>query len=347
MSEKVKPGYQIPGVMRAVRQHKPGGPLVVETIPVPRPGPGEVLVRMIASPVNPSDLATIRGDYLSHNYPYSPGLEGSGEVVISGGGFLAGLRLGKIVACSPDPHGDGTWAEYMKTQATRTAPVPKNIQPEKGSMMLVNPMTAMAFIHLAKKGKHRAIVNNAASSALGKMLITLCNQHHIPLISIVRRKEHVNELIQLGALHVLNSQDKSYTDDLQRLAGEMHATLFLDAVAGQQTSVMLKAAPRGSTVLTYARLSGDPIRVDPGFLIKEEKRLAGFQIGNWLSHKNIFFKIRFTSRAGKLLSSHFSIKIRCTMPMEDIEEAVRHYSENMSAGKILILPGEIRMDKGV
>jgi len=346
MSEKVKSGYQIPGTMRAVRQHKSGGPLVVETIPVPRPGPGEVLVRMKASPVNPSDLATIRGNYLSHNYPYTPGLEGSGEVVISGGGLLAGMRLGKKVACSPDPHGDGTWAEYMKTSAMRTAPVPKDIQPETGSMMLVNPMTAMAFIHMAKKGKHRAIVNNAASSSLGKMLITLCSHYKIPLISIVRKEEHVSELMQLGALHVLNSQDKSFTDDLHRLADEMHATLFLDAVSGQQTSLMLKAAPRGSTVLTYARLSGDPIQVDPGFLIKEEKILAGFQIGNWLSHKNIFFKIRFTARAGKLLSKHLSIKIRCTMSMNDIEEAVKQYSENMSAGKILILPREIQMDQG-
>lgn len=346
MSEKIKSGYQVPGIMRAVRQHKPGGPLVVDTIPVPRPGPGEVLVRMIASPVNPSDLATIRGNYMSPKYPHSPGLEGSGEVVISGGGLVAGIRLGKRVACSPDPDGDGAWAEYMKTSATRVVPIPKDISPLKGAMMLVNPMTAMAFIHVAKRGKHRAIVNNAAGSSLGKMLVTLCNHYQIPLINIVRKEEHIRELKELGAVHVLNSQDGSFPDDLQRLAGEIEATLFLDAVSGEQASILLKAAPRGSTLITYARLSGDPIRVDPGFLITEEKILSGFQLGNWLNKKNLLFKIRLTGTTGKLLSTLLSINIRCTMALNEIEKAVKHYSEDMSAGKILILPRETREERG-
>ena len=85
--------------MAAVRQYQPGGALAMEQVEVPRPGPGEVLVKMGASPVNPSDLALIAGGYLERSYPFTPGLEGSGTVVLAGKGIIPRIRLGKRVAC--------------------------------------------------------------------------------------------------------------------------------------------------------------------------------------------------------------------------------------------------------
>ena len=222
----------VPEKMLAVRQHEAGGKLVIETVDVPQPSPGEVLVRMAASPINPSDLAVVKGGYLSRGYPFTPGLEGSGIVVSSGGGLLPGLRKGKRVACSPNPEGDGTWAEFMKTSALRTVPLPPSVSLEQGAMMLFNPMTAMAFIHLAKKEKHPAIINNAAASSLGKMLIRLSAQYGISLINIVRKEQHVDELKGMGAIHVLNSSSVSFESDLRQLSGQLEATLILDAVTG-------------------------------------------------------------------------------------------------------------------
>ena len=115
----------IPDKMKAARQKVAGGPLSLEEVDVPRPGRGEVLIKMDSSPINPSDLALIAGGYLERNYPFTPGLEGSGRVVRSGGGILAGLRMGKRVACSPHAGGDGTWAEYMLTSAMSLLPFPK------------------------------------------------------------------------------------------------------------------------------------------------------------------------------------------------------------------------------
>lgn len=330
---------EVPEMMRAVRQHSAGGELLVESTLVPHPGPGEVLVKMAAAPINPSDLALLEGNYLARDYPFIPGLEGSGVVVTAGGGLLAGMRVGKRVACTPNPEGDGTWAEYMKTSAMRTVPLPPGVGSKQGAMMLVNPMTAMAFFQIALKGGHKAMVNNAAASALGKMLIRLSNQNRIPLINIVRKKEQVPELKSEGATHVLNSSDASFENDLQKLSGDLNATLFLDAVTGKQTSILLKAAPRGSTLLAYARLSGDPINVDPGILIKEEKRIEGFQLGNWLHTKGILYKLRFINRVKKQLSASLTSHINRSMYMEEVEEAISSYRENMSAGKIILLPG--------
>jgi len=324
--------------MKAVRQHEAGGDLVIESVPIPEPGPGEVLVRIQASSVNPSDLAVLRGNYMSRPYPFTPGLEGSGLVVGSGGGLLSTLRNGKRVACSPNPGEDGTWAEYMKTSAMRVVPLPGSVAYEQGAMMLVNPMTALIFVDMGIKGKHPAMVNNAAASALGRMLIRLCQNHSIPLINIVRKTEQVSELKEMGASYVLNSSDDNFEYELNKLAGDLKANLFLDAVTGEHSSILLRAAPRGSTLVAYARLSGDPMHIDPGILIKEDKRVVGFQLANWLSTKSIVFKLRFMGRVKKQLQSSLSTRIHRTMTLDRTHEAVDLYRQNMSAGKVILLP---------
>ena len=332
-------GDRIPETMAAIRQHEPGGSLQLEQIKVPRPGPGEVLVKMDASPVNPSDLAQLAGGYMERSYPFTPGLEGSGTVVAAGSGILARLRSGKRVACSPMHGGDGTWAGYMRTSAMNVAPIPAHISSEQGSMMLVNPMTAMAFLQLAREGKHRAIINNAAASSLGKMLIRLTRNRGIPLINIVRREGQVIALKELGASHVLNMQAEGFAEQLKALAGELNATLVLDAVTGSQSSELLDAAPPGSTLVAYARLSGAPLQVDPADLITENKKVIGFQLGNWLDGKGLLFKLRFISRVKKALDRELSSTISRSYPLERVEEAIAHYREHMSEGKIVLKIG--------
>ena len=324
--------------MLAARQKEPGGPLSLEEVDLPRPKKGEVLVKMDSSPINPSDLALLSGGYLARSYPFTPGLEGSGRVVRSGGGILAQLRMGKRVACSPTSGADGCWAEYMVTSATHCAPLPRNISLEQGSMMLVNPMTAMAFILLARKGKHRAMVNNAAASSLGKMLIRICLLKKIPLINIVRKKEQIGELKNLGATYVLNSSDENFETELKHVAAELNATLFLDAVTGSQTSLLLRAAPAGTTLVAYARLSGEDMAIDPGYLIRENKRIIPFQLGNWLQEKNLVFKLKFISRVKHYLGQELASHIRHSTPLAKTESALADYRQNMSLGKIILKP---------
>lgn len=325
--------------MRAIRQYEAGGSLKAEELDVALPGPGEVLVKMDTAPVNPSDLGVLKGGYLERSYPITPGLEGCGTVVAAGGGLLPRLRLGKRVACSPMPGGDGTWADYMLTSAMRVAPLSKGISSEQGAMMLVNPMTAMAFLHLAREGKHRALVNNAAASSLGKMLIRLTRKEGIPLINIVRKEEQVSSLKELGASHVLNSSSPSFSKDLSELAHELHATLILDAVGGSHSAVILDAAPRASTLVAYARLAGEPLSANPLDLMMEDKRIIGFQLGNWLQTKGLIFKLRFIGRVKKQMDSELSSSISQTFPLEKVEEAIDLYMTNMSDGKILLKIG--------
>lgn len=327
---------KLPDHMNAVRQKEPGGKLIIESVGLPRPEKGQVLVRMHAAPVNPSDLALLKGGYLERNYPFTPGLEGSGEVVQSGRGILPGLRLGTRVACTPDPGSDGTWAEYMVTAATRTAPLPKGLAPEQGSMMLVNPMTAMALMKIARRGRHRAMVNNAAASALGKMLVRLARKDHIPLINIVRSEEQAGTLKEMGADVILNSSHPGFGEELQRYCSEWHPTLLLDAIGGSHAALLLKAAPFGSQLICYARLSGEPVPVDPGALISESKAIRGFQLGNWLETQSLLTKIRMLRQVRKALPEELSSPIRQIMPMAQVEQAIAQYQKHMSAGKMIL-----------
>jgi len=330
----------LPESMRAVRQHAPGGGLVTESVPLPEPGPGEVLVRMHASPINFSDLSMIRSNTPLFRYPFIPGLEGSGVVMKAGKGLLPALRKGKRVACTPVPGRDGAWAEYMVTSAMRCVPLPAGISAEQGSMMLINPMTALAFIELAKRDRHRAMVNNAAASALGKMLIRLSGKYNLPLINIVRKETQVRALEKMGAEYVLNSSESNFPDELHRLTRELGATLILDAVTGPQSALLLGAAPPGAMLIAYARLSGENMTVEPGSLIREGKHLSGFQLGRWLDSKSLLCKLRFTRRVGSMMAGILASPIRTSMPLEKAEEAIRLYTEHMSEGKILLIPGQ-------
>ncbi|MBN1132385.1 MAG: zinc-binding dehydrogenase [Bacteroidales bacterium] len=329
----------IPEKMSAVRQYSEGGALTVESVPVPTPGPGEVLVKIAAAPLNPSDLSYIKGLYgTPEQFPVTPGFEGSGTVVAAGKGVLSSLLIGKRVACSGKSRGDGTWAEYMVTGATSCVPLSKHISFEQGSMLLVNPMTAIALVQIAKKGKHSAMVNNAAASALGRMMVSLTASCNLPLVSIVRKEAQERVLRNMGAQYVLNSADETFPEALQKLMRDLKATLILDAVGGTAGTRLIELAPPRSKIISYAALSGENTAFDPRVLLREQKVIEGFQLGQHLQSMGMAGKLRLAWKARKFLEQGEQITVQKIFPLSGINEAVAHYSEHMGSGKILVRP---------
>src|SRR5436190_34974 len=149
--------HSIPATMQAVQLDQPNGSLVLREIPVPRPQARQVLIRMAAAPINPSDLGSLAGMSYSgkRQFPFTPGLEGSGTVIAVGAGLMPRLLNGRRVACSALLKGDGTWAEYMVTSAQSCVPLNKSVSFEQGATLLVNPLSALAIFDIAQRGKHR------------------------------------------------------------------------------------------------------------------------------------------------------------------------------------------------
>lgn len=336
----------IPKSMQAVLLGEFGKPLVVDQIPVPIPGPGEVLVRMAASPINPSDLGFIKGGYgFQKAFPIVPGFEGSGTVVAAGPGLLPRLWLGKRVACAVSATG-GTWAEYLVTRANLCVPLQKNLSMEQGAMMLVNPMSALAFFDIIKREKHQAIVNTAAASTLGRMIVRLGRRHHVPVINVVRRKGQVDLLNSIGTEYVLQSNDPNFSRDFRILTQSLNSTLILDAVGGKLARIMLELAPKGTTLLLYANLSGEELALDPHGLGSENKRIAGFYLGNWVEKRDILQTLKDIRRVQQFGASDLQSTVQKRLPLSAVQQAMEIYQNNMTAGKILLVadPEKVSVD---
>lgn len=315
--------------------------LSIAEVPVPRPWPGQVLVRVAASPINPSDLMFIRGLYgFKKPLPAIPGFEGSGTVVASGGGMMARLLRGRRVACAaadPDSAG-GMWGEYMVASAHLCVPLRKEVSLEQGAMMLVNPLTAWALVQEALRGRHRAIVQTAAASALGSMVLRLARRFQLPIINIVRRAEQEKLLSRLGAEHVLNSNDADFDAKLRELAQRLGATIGFDAIAGEMSARVLRALPPSSRLLVYGALSLAAAQADPGSLIFEDKRMAGFWLSAWMRRKSMLARFRTARQVQKLLAAELQSEIRARVPLAEAARALSDYAANMTGGKILLVP---------
>lgn len=331
-----------PSTMKAVTQNGEGGQLSVSEIPVPKPGKGEVLIKMIASPINPSDLAFLKGGYgPEKTFPVVPGFEGSGIVVASGGGILPKLRKGKAVACASTPKKQGCWAEYMVTQAASCVPLPSGVSAEQGSMMFVNPMTALAFFDIhqrfsKEKRKEVGIINTAAASTLGQMIIRLANRKNIQLISIVRREEQIETLKKAGAEYVLNSESPDFDEKLRMLAAKLDAMLVFDAVGGSLSGRLLNAVPSGSRMYIYGRLSPEECSFEPSAFISQEKQVHGLLLNHWLKNAGMLKKLKIISTIKKLLTNELSSAVHKQINAEEISEAIDYYKNNMSKGKVII-----------
>jgi NADPH2:quinone reductase len=329
----------IPETMRAIQLDEPNGQLVLRELPVPHPGGGQVLVCMAAAPINPSDLGSLIGVSYSgdRKYPFTPGIEGSGTVVEAGAGLMPWFLKGRRVACSAPTGGDGTWAEYMLTSAQLCTPLAENVSLEQGAMLLVNPLTALAIFEIAKKGKHRAIVSTAAASALGGMILRLGKRYHIPIIHVVRRQEQAELVRQRGGEYVLNSNEADFPERLKELAGRLQASLLLDAIGDGMTQILAEAAPFGSTILLYSKLSRENGNVDNFTALVKDLHFDGWFLPNWLRKKNIFQILQLSRQVQALIGDDLSAPIRKRLPLSQAQQGLEEYVQKMSAGKILLV----------
>jgi NADPH:quinone reductase len=323
--------------MKALVQYKPGGELIFEDIEKPKVGKGEVLVKMSFSPINPSDLSFLSGTYAEHPvYPSVAGIEGSGVVVEAGSGILPKMRMGKRVSCSKKTGKQGAWAEYMLTSGTNVVPISSQISLESAASLLVNPLTAVAFVDIAMRKKHKAIFNNAAGGALGKMLISLCKLHNIKLISTVRTESQVAALMSQGAEYVINTSDRDYKIQLANLIQKLNPTLFFDAIGGDEFLNIVEFAPKNSLVMPYANLSESNSYFNPRALLQKNIKIEGFFLGNYNHEMGIIKVLKNISIVKSLINNNLKSNIYKIVKPEQAAEAIEFYKGNMSNGKILI-----------
>jgi NADPH2:quinone reductase len=291
--------------------------LTLVNTPTPDPKPDEVVVRVDASPINPSDLGLLLGaadmstakasgtaanpvvtasiapnvmrmmaGRVDQSLPV--GNEGAGVVVAAGSSEAAQKLVGKTVAIL----GGAMYSQYRVIKAVQCLLLPQGTTPAEGASCFVNPLTAIGMVETMKLEGHKALVHTAAASNLGQMLSKLCNKDSIGLVNIVRKPEHVKLLKSIGAVHVCDSSQPSFMDDLTNALVATGATLAFDAtgggkLAGQILTCMEVAANKtakeysryGSTthkqVYIYGGLDRSPTEFNRNFGM-------AWGIGGWL-----------------------------------------------------------------
>lgn len=313
--------------------------VAVRDVPKPTPGRGEVLVRMLASPVNPSDLLYTEGKYgLKPKLPATPGFEGVGVVEASGGGLLGWFRKGRRVAVVND--GIGNWGEYTVANARQVIPVPDGLSDEQAACFFVNPATALAMTrHVLKVSPGEWLLQTAAGSNLGKMLIRLGKKHGYKTINVVRRAEQADELKQLGADEVIVAPDGAFAEQVRGITrvGVLHA---IDPVGGTTGAGAVAALAPGGRCLLYGLLSGEPVPVDPRFLITGSKVVQGFWLADWVKAQRIPKLLRLFREVGRLIADGtLHNDIAATYPLDRVADAVRHAASGAKGGKVLLRMG--------
>lgn len=331
--------------MRAAVLDSFSGPASVRIaeLPVPEPRRGEVLVKVICSPVNPSDVLYCSGQYgVPPTLPVVPGFEGCGLVVKSGGGWIANRLVGRRVAGAVQS-GRGFWAEYVVLKGVEALPVPAHVSDESAASAFVNPLTATALARPVVEGRHAAMIHTAGASQLGRMLVRLAGRHGFPLISIVHRAELVAELDAAGATHVLDSGRADFRETLTALARDLRATWAADAVAGSMTGVLAACMPPGSTIAVYGVLSGSASQVGPGDLIFRGQTVTGYWLANEFRDRSplgLWRSARLVRQAGRLLGAELRSTPRARVPLGEIAVRLPALLASTSGGKIYIRPGD-------
>lgn len=260
-------------------------------VPKPVAGKGQVVIKLRAASVNPSDIHFIKGEYGQPRIKGNPaGFEGCGDVVEAGEGAekLLGQRVAFVVA----QNGSGAWAEFALTDAVNCIPLRPEISDEDGSAQIVNPLTAMAMVDIAEQAGD-AFVISAATSQLGKLMIGLAKDKGLKTIALVRRAEAVAQLEALGATIVLDTTNPDFANGMQAASRRLKPRVFLDAVADQISEQVFVSMPNGARWVCYGKLGGKPPELTQiGQLIFMNKQIEGFWLTNWMRNTPVADQMR-------------------------------------------------------
>lgn len=341
----------------------------------PDPKPHQVLVKMEAAPINPSDLAILTSAADFENAEYSPGKvvakmpqpflsgqkarhdqrlpagnEGAGTVIAAGDSEQAQALMGQRVACVPGH----AFSQYAIADAMMCLPLGDNTC-EDGASSFVNPMTALGFVENAKMDGAKAILHTAGASNLGQMLVKICLEDGIPLVNIVRNAENVEMLKSLGATHVVNSSDDDFMDQLRNAIDETDAFYGFDPIGGGKSvdtafKAMEQVAARKMTefsrygsnqqkrMFIYGRLDTSETILTPSYGFGWT--LSGWLLTPFLSSAGFETMGRMRQRVLDNLTTTFASSYKAKVDLEGMltKDAILDYKQMKTGEKYLVTP---------
>jgi trans-2-enoyl-CoA reductase len=323
----------LPHPIRAVRYHRTGVPsevVQIDEIPPADPAAGEVRVRMLCAPVNPADLNMLEGKYgEARSLPDVPGNEGCGRVVATGAGVDPSW-VGRLVLVDRE-----AWREEGNWRADELVPVPSGLGARAACVLRVNPPTAWRLLHdFADLRPGDWIVQNAATSAVGRAVLEIARHEGWRTLSLVRRPEAAVELRAWGADAVV-VEGPDLAAESASLLGGVRPRLGLNAVGGASATRVAGLLAPGGTLVTYGAMSKEALKIPNGFLIFRDLVFRGFWLTRWLreaapaDREAMFGGIFRLAAAGC-----FAPRVAAEFPLSQIAAAVDRAAAG--GGKVLL-----------
>ena len=324
-------------MLRAVYQAR--GPVpqdLIEAVPFEKPElqAGQVLLEMLAAPINPSDVLTLTGQYgILPPLPAIGGNEGVARVV-EHGPEVNNPPIGQTVLL---PVGIGSWASHMVADASGLVVLPNEVDPVQLSMITVNPPTASLmlseFVEL-KPGDW--VIQNAANSGVGSYLIALAKIQGIKTINVVRRESLVEPLLALGADVVLVDGD-DLSDQVKKATGGADVKLGIDAVGGSATARLGEVLCEGATLVNYGAMSGESCVMPPTVIIFKDIMVKGFWLAKWFRTSTPTQQQELYSYLiGLIAKGQLSAPVHGTYHLKDIKQAVALAASGGRNGKVVL-----------
>lgn len=298
------------------------------------PDPGQVLVRILAAPINPADLNTVEGTYgVKLPLPATPGIEGCGVVETSGS---ADFEIGDEVIFLRRA---STWASHTTVPASSLFKLPPGIDPLQASMLKVNPATAWRLLHgFTKLEPGEWVIQNGGNSGVGRCVIQLARDLGIPLVSFVRRRESIDKLRELGTEHVFSDDEEGHAEAREILGGA-NATLAFNAVGGDSALRLMKLLKEGGIHITYGAMSRKPVTIPNGLLIFRDIQFRGLWVSRWIEnapHDEVHAVYR--DLAARVAAGTLVQPIDSTDPLEGFQAALARLEAPDRSGKVLFVP---------
>lgn len=293
--------------------------------------PGEVQVKMLASPINPADLMFIEKTYrVTPVYPQVAGFEGAGVIVENGGDDR--YPKNSLVAFRHK----NVWAEYVNVPKSKIILLPENMPVEKAAQLALNPLTAWALLEdtNAKAGEY--IILSAANSALSKLVIQFAKSRDLRTLAIVRESGQQAALLSLGATAVLKANDDDLEMKIKTLAGDEKIAGFLDAVGGGLASTIIKVISANSKIIHYGLFSDQPVRYRNADVIFKNLVIKGFGIDGWLQTKTVTELEKIWSGIiDAVMAPGFKMDVIAKYSLEEFQKAIEA-SKSAKNGKVLL-----------
>ncbi|WP_164233626.1 zinc-binding dehydrogenase [Microbacterium hydrocarbonoxydans] len=313
---------------------EPEDVLSLEERPLPEPGPGQVRLRTLLSPIHNHDLWTIRGTYgFKPELPAASGTEAVGIVDALGDG-VENLVVGQRVATGGT---FGAWAEYVVAGASGLIPVPDALSDESAAQLVSMPFSTISLLHSLEVHEGDWIVQNAANGAVGRMLAQLGAARGIDVLGLVRRSAGVDELRTQGVANVVATDQDDWREQVAALTGGAPIVAGVDSVGGSAAGDVLSLLAENGTLVAFGAMQSPIMEIASGDVIFKQATVKGFWGSKVIQTMDAATRgTLFAELVQRVLDGTLTLPVAGVFDAADATDAVRASAEPGRVGKVLL-----------